>query len=110
MTGVSTTTTGGSFRRGFLVGLTGQIVVAALSSLGLFLAARLGGEGGATAGALSFIPALVLLSLAWLLIDAVLAVIPPLRARTGSGAGLFVGWLAGAVAITAAFAILFSLN
>jgi hypothetical protein len=108
MTGVTTTTTaGGSFRRGFLVGLLGQVAVAALASLGLFLAARLGGEGGATAGALIFLPVLVVLSLAGLVIDVILVLIPSVRARIGSATGLFVGWLAGAAGITAALAALF---
>jgi hypothetical protein len=109
MTGVTATSAGRPFLRGFLVGLLGQVAVVALSSLGLFLAARLGGEGGATAGALIFIPVLAVLSLAWLIIDVILVVIPSVRARIGSAAGLFVGWLAGAAGIAVALALIFRL-
>jgi hypothetical protein len=100
----------GSFRRGLLVGLIGDMAIVALVVVGVFLAGHFGGEGGATVAGLTLIPALVTLALAWLVIEVIIIVIPPLRARAGSGVGLLLGWLIGTVLVTVALAILFNIR
>ncbi|WP_127504699.1 hypothetical protein [Actinoplanes solisilvae] len=99
-----------AFRRAFGIGLTGQVVIFALLIAGVFVSARLGGEGGATVAALSFLPALVVVGFVYLVALLVVAAVPALRAKAGSGPGLLLGWLAGAVVVTAVIAVVFALN
>ena len=97
------------FWRSAGIGLAGHILILILLVAGLILAGRLGGEGGATAAALSFLPALILLDALYLVVVVLIAAVPALRARTGSGPGLLVGWLAGAALVAAVIAALFNL-
>ncbi|WP_033341830.1 hypothetical protein [Catenuloplanes japonicus] len=97
------------FGRNLGIGILGHVVLVALLALGLFAAVRLGGEGGAMAAALSFLPVLIGLAALYLLILLVIAAVPALRARTGSAGGLLLGWLVGAGLVTGGFALLFQL-
>ncbi|MFI5838979.1 hypothetical protein ACIA8K_04590 [Catenuloplanes sp. NPDC051500] len=97
------------FSRNLGLGVLGHIALVALLALGLFLATRFGGEGGAMAAALSFLPVLIGLAVLYLLVLLIIAAVPGLRARTGSADGLLLGWLVGAGLVTGGFALLFQL-
>ncbi|MFI5936555.1 hypothetical protein [Actinoplanes sp. NPDC051494] len=94
------------FRRNVGIGVLGHVVLVVLVGGGLFLAARFGGEGAATAAALSFLPALLALGAAYLVVLLVIVAVPAARARVGSGPGLLLGWLTGALLVAVGFAAL----
>jgi len=94
------------FRRGFSIGLVGQILVFLLMIGGLYLAIQFGGPGGGTAAALSFLPALILVSLLFLLVLLIVIAIPPLRHRAGAWWALLLGWLTGGALVTGVIAVI----
>ncbi|GAA1581528.1 hypothetical protein [Actinoplanes couchii] len=98
---MTTATTTGSFRRNLGIGAIGQLAIFLILTVVLLAASRFGDEGTGTAVALSFLPALFLVALLYLVILIVVAVVPSWRSRAGSPGGLLLGWVLGALLVVA---------
>ncbi|SDS84381.1 hypothetical protein [Actinoplanes derwentensis] len=102
-------TTTGSFRRSLGIGAFGQVAIFLVLAAVLRVASRFGDEGTAMAVALSFLPALVLVALLYLVMLIVVAAVPSWRARAGSAGGLLLGWLLGTLLVTGLIALVLAL-
>ena len=106
---MTSATTTGSFRRSLGIGAIGQVAIFLVLVAVLLAAGRFGNEGLGTAVALSFLPALALVAVLYLVVLIVVAAVPSWRARAGSAGGLLLGWLVGTLLVSGLIALVLTL-